>query len=423
MCFRFSTAHLNTSVQYPFNRSQYNEYLFTRLVPICSNTLLQTQTEANNQQNDVDMTCSDFLPSFTNNGLCLTRNGASLNQIFISNSHLRAFQTIFHPKHYNPSVKKIETDHSGYHFTFVLDANTYKDLKRGLDWNSSSNTVFTLGIHSPNDTADIRGWYQKIVTVSPGYITRINIKPSQLTSDESIRGLDMKTRKCNFPDENSELSSMKWYSKVNCLLDCNMEFAESICGCRPWDYPTSDQINKTLISHQLRICDFYGNTCFNGALRKITPQCNSKCISNCEEVNYSMYIVKEPIDPKNRICSYLKEPITTMDIQIKKYIRSLFSENNWYDDADDVSDSPPERRIMNLIKDILLKANESYYAEEKHAFERDCAAKLESDIAAVIVSIDSPKFSRMIKSVKASTFDKMANLGKFDIDSKDNYST
>ena len=89
MYFRFSAAHLNRSVPYPFDKKQYNEYLFTRLVPICRNSMLQNLAETNNRQNNLDMACSDFLPSFTNNGLCLTRRGANLSHIFTDNSDLR----------------------------------------------------------------------------------------------------------------------------------------------------------------------------------------------------------------------------------------------------------------------------------------------------------------------------------------------
>ena len=385
--------------------------MFTRLVPICSQTLLQRKAKLNHIRQDVDRTCSDFVPSLSNHGLCLTRNGASLDKIFTSNSHLSTFQNIFRPKQYHQEVENIKKDRSNHHFTFFMDGNSYKDLKRGMDWNSSSNTEFNIAIHSPNNIADIRGWYSKMITVPTGYTTKITIKLSQLKSDESTRGIDAKKRGCKFPDENIELSSVKWYSKVNCLLDCNMEFAENICGCRPWDYPTSDQLNKTSEEHQVRICDFYGSSCFNRALQEnMAPHCDSQCIPDCDTIGYSMYIDKEPLDPKKRICNYLDEPFTILEFQIKKYIRSLFSENNWYGD---VYDSPPERRMMNLMKDILLKNNESYHSNEKQAFERDCTEKLESDIAAVVVSIDSPTFSRMVKSVKATTFDKLATFGKF----------
>ena len=422
--YRFSAVHLNGPMQYSFNRKEYNESLFTRLVPSCSQGMLQKQSHSNHMKQDVDLPCSDFLPSFSNHGICLTRNGATLDQIFKSNSHLSTFQSIFHPKQYHQKVQRISQDRSAHYFSFFLDGNTYKDLKRGMDWNISTNTEFNIGIHSPNDIADIRGWFNTIIKVRTGYITKLTIKLSQITSDESIRGIDIEKRGCRFTDENGELSSVNLYSKINCLLDCNMKFAENICGCRPWDYPTSDQENKTSIPHQLRMCDFYGSSCFNRALRQnMKSKCDRKCVPNCKEIDYSVAIEVEPIDPEKTICSYLdaSKSITTMEFQIKKYVHALFSEQNWYGEVDYVSDSPPERRMLNLLTDILLNANESYHSDEKKVFESDCTTKLNSDIAAVIVNIGSPTFSRNIRSLKVSEFDKLATLGKFDVHWEDNY--
>ena len=120
-----------------------------------------------------------------------------------------------------------------------------------------------------------------------------------------------------FTDENGELSSVKLYSKINCLLDCNMKYAENICGCRPWDYPTSEHGSKTSTRNQLRICDFYGSSCFNRALQQnLKSKCDSKCVPNCDEIDYSVVIEVEPIDPKKRICSYFDESksITIMEL-------------------------------------------------------------------------------------------------------------
>ena len=409
-------------MQYPFHRKQYNELLFSRLVPICKQATLQTKAQSHYANKEVDMKCSDFLPSFSNHGICLTRNAANLDQMFTSNSHLSTFQSTFCPRHSYQEVENISRDRSKHYFSFFLDGNTYKDLRRGMDWNTSSNTEFNIGIHSPNDIADIRGWFNPIIKLPTGFITKINLKHSQLRSDESIRDIEIEQRECRFHDENGELSSVKWYSKINCLLDCSMELAENICGCRPWDYPTSENGNKTSNEGQLRICDFYGSSCFNRVLQQtVSSKCDTKCVPNCDQIDYSISIDVEPLDPKKTICSYFEEPITVLEFQIKKYVQALFSEQNWYGEVDYAFDSPPERRMMNLMKDILLQSNESYHSDEQEVFERECTEKLKADIAAVIVTIYSPTFTRMIKSVKVTDFDKLAIFGKLDIHCENNY--
>lgn len=119
-----------------------------------------------------------------------------------------------------------------------------------------------------------------MINAPTGYITKIDIKFSRLHSDEPIRDIYVQKRGCRFPNENTEVSSIKWYSKISCLFDCNMEFAENMCGCRPWDYPSSGQKNKAPMT---RVCDLFGNSCFNRALQENTAShCDKKCVPGCD---------------------------------------------------------------------------------------------------------------------------------------------
>ena len=116
------------------------------------------------------------------------------------------------------------------------------------------------------------------------------------------------------------------------------------------------------------------------------------------------------------------------------YVASLFLEKNWFG-------FPPERRMMNIMKEAMLKENQNnthygeedaitlisklvkdnslkmiinhtIYSDEIAAFKKDCAKKLEYDIAAVIVSIDSPTFSRTTKNLRVTFQGKLASIGK-----------
>ena len=421
MCFlliiinRFTPTQPINVTQNPFNKNEYDESLFTRLLPICEQSMLQTEAiNIHSSTNDVMMGCSEFLPTLTTRGICLTRNAENLDQILKTNSHLSTFQDTFYPPRHQHNVENITTDLSTHHFSFVIDSNTYKDLKRGKDWNISSNTVFNIGIHSPTDVADIRGWYNQIMVVPTGYITKITIKQSEIKADDTLRSVGMEARKCRFTEENNDLPSVMYYSKVNCLLDCNMEVAQKTCGCRPWDYPTPDDHNDTSTKSQFRICDYFGTSCFTTVLQgNSESKCLEKCVPNCDEINYSISIDKEPIDPGRRICSYNRDPINALELEIKKHVLTQFVENHTYVDVTGIiASEPPERRMMSLLKEILSNSNDSYYLDEKKAYEQDCVAKLNSDVAAVIVSIDSPTFTRMVKSSKVSFFDKLAILGK-----------
>jgi len=371
-------------------------------------------TSKHGKNHDPMMICSEFFPTPTNHGFCLTRNAANLDKVFKPSDYMSTFEDIFYPLNSYHDVKNIQRDLAAHHFTFLVDGNSYNDLKRGKEWKVCPNSVFNVGIHSTYDTADIRGWYNQIMSIPTGYVTKISVKQVEIRADDTLRSIGKERRGCRFTEENDDLKSFKSYSKVNCLLDCKMDEAELLCGCRPWDYPSPNTINSPTINDPTRICDFYGTSCFNKVLEEnAESECHEKCVPNCDEINYSISIGKEPIDPGKRICSHSIDPTNALEVEIKKYMMAQFVENDKYgNNTGYLAASPPEKRILNLVKGILSKSNYSYYTDEKTAYEKDCEAKLNSDVAAVVVSIDSPTFTRMIKSSKVSFFDKLAILGK-----------
>ena len=393
--------------------NEYEKFLFTKFLPMCKQSMLQDEAIKGSLDHPI-LLCSDFIPTLTNHGICLSKNSADLDRLFKPGDYLSKFKETFYPQQYHHEVENIQADLSFHHFTFFVDGNSFQDLKKGTEWKSSSNRIFNLGIHSTNDTADIRGWYNQIMNIPTGYITKITIKQSQLKADKSLRSVSKERRGCRFTEENDDLSSVKWYSKVNCLLDCKMTEAEKLCGCRPWDYLSTDPSNKSSNDDHLnRICDFYGTSCFNKILQENTESaCREKCVPNCDEINYAISMYKEPIDPGRRICNYDAKPNNVLELEIKRHISSQFMENGQYGNGiNHNASSPPERRVINLIKELLLGADDKIYLDEKASFEKLCAAKLNTDVAAIIISIDSPVFTRMIKSSKVSFFDKLAILG------------
>ena len=383
------------------------------MIPFCKEAFLDTHKKSSNISTHTFDACSQFIPAFSNNGLCLTRNGARLETIFRKNLHLTNFQDVFIPQEYNQTIRYISEEQSGHHLTFFVDGNKYNDLKRGIDWTKPSFSSFPLAIHPPNETGDIRGWANREINVLSGQLTKIRISLSQQKSKESVRSISIEKRECKFSDENEALSSFKWYSNVNCLLDCKLDIAESICGCRPWEYPTSTLQNNSSFGEKVPICNFDGNSCFNRILqRKMEQKCKRMCIQDCDQTNYQVDISMTPLDPNKRICDSKLEPFTLLEHHIKNYVQFLFLEKNWHG-------FPPERRISNIMKDILRRntkpetyGNDTNFFDQNSAFKKDCERKLEYDIAAVIVSIDSPTFPRTTKNVRVTFQGKLANIGR-----------
>ena len=390
------------------------DVLFTKQVPICSQSFLGEKLEPTAALPNVSTTCGEFVPSFSNHGLCLTRNADTQDKIFRTSSHLSTFNETFIPSGYVQEVQNISEDPLQHHFTFMVDGNSYKDLRRGQDWNESSYNEFNIGVHLPTDIADIRGWNNKIINVATGYLTNIKIDLSKQDTDHNVRDLSVAERKCKFSDENDGLSTFKFYSKINCIFDCKLKVAEEVCGCRPWDYPIAHQTNDKLNIKESRICDFFGSSCFNDILRRtIEDECKIHCVPECNKIDLKLDINEKPLE-KNRICLHKDKPFTNLELHIKKYIESQFSHENGLIASTKLIDINPEQRTMNLIKDILIKRNEneSYYNNAKEASEKDCLGKLRSDIAVVIVSIDSPTYTKATKSMKVTWFDQLAVMGK-----------
>ena len=365
-----------------------------------------------------DITCTDFVPSFSNQGLCLTRNGAKLDVLYHQNDYLRTFNKVFNIEEYQKEVSNIAEQPSEQHMSFIIDGDSFKNLKRrSSEWNRSSYTEFRVGLHSPTDVADIRGWDSKVINVPTGFVTSIKVDLSEQEGDATIRTVSVSKRGCKFHDENEDLSSIKWYSKINCFLDCKMEIGQKVCGCRPWDYPRQGQNNPKQAGESARICDFFGSSCFNKILaRNMEEKCKKRCNPQCDKISYKMDISKESLNANNRICGFKNQPYTNLEHNLKLYMLSQFWEENSihfsnFGSTDTLAKGPPEKRIINLIRDVLVGENISYYSDQEKAFERDCKEKLSSDIAVVVVSIDSPTFDKTIKRVQVTLIDKLGVLG------------
>ena len=107
---------------------------------------------------------------------------------------MRTFEKTFIPTKYTDVMKKISKKQSDYHFTFLLDGNLFKNFKRGAKWNMTKEENFKIGIHSPQDIADVRGWDQKMISAPAGHITEVKIRLSEQISERSIQDIPIEDR-------------------------------------------------------------------------------------------------------------------------------------------------------------------------------------------------------------------------------------
>ena len=370
------------------------------LVPVCRQKRSSSFSE-----------CTDFRASFTNKGLCFTRNGGNFDTMFKSTAYSTAFKNIMIPGRVNDSVRYSKGSGIQHQYTFVVDTNRHADLKRGTHRTLTTDSSIQLGIHSPNDIADIKG---SGIDIHHGYETTIRINFQELYSDPRIQTLQSRKRQCMFDDENEGLKVFNWYSRVNCLYECNMDVVEEECGCRPWDYPSS--INTSDSSTPSRICDYFGNTCFHALMSADDlgeKKCAQKCLPDCNEVKYSFSIEKSPLD-LNTICHYSNEDAKMGafgDQRFGKRIKNM--EESLKNHVYGFPQSPPRwdktypiNKLMETLTNAMMHPNKT------SSKLNQCSRRVMNDMAVINVIINNPTVLKLIQTNRVSLSDKVANFGR-----------
>ena len=169
------------------------------LIPLCTN---RSQTTPH--------LCSDFQPSLSNNGICFTKNQAPINDIYRNLSYIKTFKDTFLKQRDEFPVLKNMGSGMRYKNTFLINANQVMDLKRGLKWNRTKQATFRLGIQPNHDMPEIR---DTSIKIDAGFKTTIRVNAMQLESRKLIADVDVKKRKCRFPNESDNLLLFKRYSR------------------------------------------------------------------------------------------------------------------------------------------------------------------------------------------------------------------
>ena len=296
-----------------------------------------------------------------------------------------------------------------YQYTLLVDTNRHNDFKRGIFWKNKSKTNLQLGIHSPNDIADIKGTG---IDIYPGYETTIRINFQELYSDPSIRSIEPIKRQCKFDDENEDIGVFKWYSRVNCLFECSMSLIEKECGCRPWDYPKKIETSTNSLNQESRICDYFGNTCFHALMKTEfgEKQCLKKCHPDCNEVKYTFSVEKTPFNPEN-ICEYSADEERLQRAQFKD-VKNL--ETSVRNHVSGYPQSKPRWGKMAPINDLIRMVQDNLKHQNKSTPDINmCMEKLMKDVAVVHIVVNNPTVMKLIQTNRVSSTDKLANFGMF----------
>lgn len=75
----------------------------------------------------------------------------------------------------------------------------------------------------------------------------VKITPVVTECSPEVRGLDVSTRNCMFPDEH-HIKYFQTYTLQGCLIECRMNWLIYKCGCHPYFYDFNQGTNYYIIS-------------------------------------------------------------------------------------------------------------------------------------------------------------------------------
>ena len=243
--------------------------------------------------------CDDFQKSFSDEGVCLTKN-FNINDLFYLNSE---YGEVFNLR--KSKIVKAEGDRFEAKATFVLytnsininwrafskNANILKDLKNEEDWEIEDLSNIHLKIHSTSNIAMLAKDPKQrkrldSLKLKAGNEYTIRIKPLKQDVTENFERLDKTKRNCLLETEVPKGCQLKLYSLSNCHYECKTNYAMSLCQCCAWDFP--------LCYNKSSECDVFGRTCFHNVMNRIMLDLDKKCPQckpSCKKIEYESKIL------------------------------------------------------------------------------------------------------------------------------------
>ena len=347
--------------------------------------------------------CSDFYPTPTDQGLCLTKNLNFVDLINISEDFSQSFDV-----NDQKSQILIHGDRINAKATFVIATNANKDLStktfsrsKKFKGMTSNNEIYEkkqeeMGqvIFQAHSTKELPQILQDsnqesntdATTLKAGHEYNIELTPHGQKATSQFKSMDIENRLCFLSEEKPPMSNLRTYSKQNCIYECKVKYAIDHCGCIPWDFPLK-------LSDPIMECDVFGRTCFFHAIKQFiaTGQTCPRCIEDCEFMRYDKTKIMEstinyqffnpysnPCNPKY-FCDYLLDANNTIDPL------------TWYEE------------IKNFNDDIE--------GNKKKEFKKQTARKFLADHIVVHVNFATSKVEMNILDARWTLMDRIAKLG------------
>ena len=226
--------------------------------------------------------CSDFFPTPTDQGICLTQN-LELDEIM---QRKELYEDMFETSKQS-SKSKIDGGTLLSEITFVIFTDSGNPLSQSYPRESGIQIgEIKFQLHQPNEFAKIligNNYETDLIplTLNRGTEYFIKVSPKGQVVSQSIRDIKPMQRKCHLEEEVSVSSVFKVYTENNCLYDCYVTLSQEQCKCIPWDFFT-----KTIKYHE---CDVFGRSCFYGKMANLIQAPENHCLHCIKECNYIKY--------------------------------------------------------------------------------------------------------------------------------------
>jgi hypothetical protein len=200
------------------------------------------------------------------------------------------------------------------------------------------NKPFTIILHEPNQSPDIKNIKGKNVFVRPGKMVDLKIDTTVVDSTADFDAMSFEKRLCN---------KETGYGEVNCLMGHIRGRAESKCGCRLWDQKSMD-IATT--------CNTLGTICYETSMKNRTEILNghNNCFEACQEFQYSLVLLEDlPMTDALQYYTFMKfeslgEDFNNLFLRPEKLIQYRGLEKNYYLPSSFLKDKLKRATLVHL---------------------------------------------------------------------------
>ena len=149
----------------------------------------------------------------------------------------------------NKAPSLMKSTSSKHSLTVIVDNNAEEVQRYMADATKHNPREVSISLHNPREPADTKFIPLTSVRIPLGQSTTFLISVKAREIDESGKQLTEKQRGCRLDEETESLKAFNVYTRIACLLECQMKYAQERCGCTPWHYPLNMINNK--VKHSL----------------------------------------------------------------------------------------------------------------------------------------------------------------------------